>query len=1089
MKTGLKYILFTVFFSVQFLSVEAQFYTGMHHEFGKNRVQYNSQFWQTYNFERFKVHFATGGKNLAIFTARSANKSLAVLETFLDTEIDEKIEIVVFNTHAKYKQTNIGLETGADNNIGGVTKLVGNKLFVYYEGDHAKLEQEIKAGLAELCLYNILFGNNWRDLLRNQALFSLPDWYFKGLVSYLSREWDTKADDRIRDGILSNKYKNFNRIEGLEEAEVAGHAAWNYIAEVYGANTIPNMIYMTRVSRNIESGFIFILNTNLLGFTNNFNAFYNRRYAVLSSINMPEELEKMHIKSRKNRDYYSFKASPNGKYYTYVSNELGKYKLFLVDREENKEEGKRIKAKKITRGDHKMHRKPDRSFPVIAWHPSGEAFAFTEEKKGKLLMTIYNVESGQKSERTLMRLEKVLDMAYSPDGRNLVFSGVEDGRTDLFLYKIVGNSHSRLTDDFYDDIHPRFLDNERIIFSSNRNNDSLLSLEKYPAPSYEKYYDVYILDTRSRSSVLERITNTPLINEIQPQPYGSDKYTYLSDESGIYNRFVAYRDSAVAYVDTAVHYRYFTVAAPVSNMPVNIQEMETTSKGEVSLLLRREGKYHFYTTDISRDKFLSLDELPKTDFRRYLMASAERKPKPEVKRQESITQEKEEKEKKIDTENYLFEDEKPTFEKEKVTLNPTKTLPPSIQEKRAKQALPDFELPRQEVYQVNFASDYFVSQVDNQYMNQMYQRFSPEGLYQLPGFNSMFKLGLSDVFEDYRIEGAMRLPINFNTSEYMISFEDLKNRWDKKYTGMRQSFFFPTGDFFTRIHSYNFKYRLTYPFSEVTSIRITTDLRADRIHTLATDNASLVAPANNRGMGGVKVEYVFDNTLPLGLNLFSGLRFKLWLEGYHELTRLKTDFFVAGADFRHYLKVHRSIIWANRFAASASFGTQKLLYFMGGVDNWMLAKFDPSIQIDPNQNYQFVTIATPLRGFIQNARNGSNFAVINSELRIPLFRYFSAQPIKSDFLNNFQVIGFGDVGTAWTGLDPYSQENSFNTTIINDKPLLITLQNQREPIIYGYGMGLRSRIFGYFLRFDLAWGVDDGVRLKPVRYFSLTFDF
>ncbi|HRE98175.1 MAG TPA: hypothetical protein PK637_15540, partial [Flavobacteriales bacterium] len=74
---------------------------------------------------------------------------------------------------------------------------------------------------------------------------------------------------------------------------------------------------------------------------------------------------------------------------------------------------------------------------------------------------------------------------------------------------------------------------------------------------------------------------------------------------------------------------------------------------------------------------------------------------------------------------------------------------------------------------------------------------------------------------------------------------------------------------------------------------------------------------------------------------------------------------------------------------------------------------------------------------------------------------------------------------------PYSDDNAFNTIQYSSQgnPVIITIKNQREPIIYGYGWGLRSKLFGYFLRFDWAWGVDDGLRLAPVRYFSLTLDF
>ena len=162
---------------------------------------------------------------------------------------------------------------------------------------------------------------------------------------------------------------------------------------------------------------------------------------------------------------------------------------------------------------------------------------------------------------------------------------------------------------------------------------------------------------------------------------------------------------------------------------------------------------------------------------------------------------------------------------------------------------------------------------------------------------------------------------------------------------------------------------------------------------------------------------------------------------------------------------------------------------MGGVDNWVSPKFNSDIQIDYSQNYIFQTLATNMRGFDQNIRNGNSFFVINSELRMPVFRYLANRPLKSDFLNNFQIVGFADVGTAWTGLSPYSEENALFTRTISRPPLLITVEMQKEPIVGGFGFGLRSRIFGYFLRADISWGVEDGVVQPSKFYFSLSLDF
>ncbi len=177
-----------------------------------------------------------------------------------------------------------------------------------------------------------------------------------------------------------------------------------------------------------------------------------------------------------------------------------------------------------------------------------------------------------------------------------------------------------------------------------------------------------------------------------------------------------------------------------------------------------------------------------------------------------------------------------------------------------------------------------------------------------------------------------------------------------------------------------------------------------------------------------------------------------------------------------------------RLAGSTSLGSRRILHFLGGVDNWMFARYDDSVPIDFAQNYQYQALSTPMRGFFYNARNGTSFGVVNTELRVPILRYLINRPIKSDFLNHLQVAGFGDVGAAWTGSDPYSADNTFNRIVVSRNPLTITLDSKREPIIAGYGFGLRSRLLGYFVRADWAWGIDDGVTLPRVFHFSLSLD-
>ena len=164
------------------------------------------------------------------------------------------------------------------------------------------------------------------------------------------------------------------------------------------------------------------------------------------------------------------------------------------------------------------------------------------------------------------------------------------------------------------------------------------------------------------------------------------------------------------------------------------------------------------------------------------------------------------------------------------------------------------------------------------------------------------------------------------------------------------------------------------------------------------------------------------------------------------------------------------------------------------MDNWInfsskVQQFDQSIPIDYSKNYAYQTLATNMRGFTQNIRNGDKFAVFNTELRWPVIRYFANHPISNNFLNNFMIVGFGDIGTAWNGLHPWSGENAYDNEVIESGPITVTLDSNRQPIVAGYGLGVRSMLLGYWIRLDWAWGIENNIILPRIFYFSMNLDF
>ena len=54
----------------------------------------------------------------------------------------------------------------------------------------------------------------------------------------------------------------------------------------------------------------------------------------------------------------------------------------------------------------------------------------------------------------------------------------------------------------------------------------------------------------------------------------------------------------------------------------------------------------------------------------------------------------------------------------------------------------------------------------------------------------------------------------------------------------------------------------------------------------------------------------------------------------------------------------------------------------------------------------------------------------------------------------------------------------------------INLKQYKTPVIMGFGPGFRTSVLGYFIKLDVAWGLDTGVvSQRPMYYFSIGLDF
>jgi WD40 repeat protein len=914
-------------------------------------------------------------------------------------------------------------------------------------------------------------------------------------MAYVGQSWSVEMDDRIKDGIASGHYNRFTRLTG-DDAVWAGHSFWRFIEKEYGPAVIPNIVYITRVNKSVKNGFLAVLGSDLKGLSKEWLKFYTELYAGEDGNPYPDTPSELK-RPKKNRVYDKLKISPDGRYMAYVTNDMGKYRIWLRDLETGKQ-------KRIFRREQKLEQIQDYTYPVLAWHPSGDILLFIYEEKGGVKMTFYDVPARERRTRNLLYFEKIFDVNFSPDGGKLVMSAYRFGRSDIFVHTLASSTNEQITDDIADDLNPRFIDNgSKIVFSSNRMDDSI-RFEGATIRQLAPNKSLYVYDDVGKSKKLTSLADESYANQTDPVELARNQYAFLSDRSGVVNRYITSFDSAISFIDTTVHYRFTAKAKPVTAYSRSILDHDIHVKDNRSVnLFRKKGRYDMYRTPVDEN---ITELLPVTDFRKELLrkhraadsitlAAQNAVPAILLENGNILTPEGDTVKFDMDRVNiyrYVFEVEKVNFNRNEFELTDFLLENDSIKAERNKIR----------IYQTAFYPNYLVSQVDFSFLEASYQAYTGGAVYYNPGFNLLFKLGTNDLFEDYKIIGGVRFGLDFESNEYLLSFENLKHRLDRQIIYHRQAY-----ENYTVDESYNYFslktitqelfYSLRWPFTQTFAVKGTVSFRDDRTAYL-TDNTRTLArtmPGYHRNWAGLKLEAIFDNTRKIGINIPSGWRYKIFGETYWQLNQA-SDLYVLGADFRHYQVIHRNLIWASRFATSSSFGRSRLLYYLGSVDNWITffrnkPVYDETVSVYRQENYAYQTLATDMRGFIQNIRNGNNFALMNHEIRWPFIQYFSKYPM-SNFWSSLQLVGFFDVGTAWSGKSPFNKSSAYDYETVppnGEGSVIVTIETGRDPIVYGYGFGLRAQLLGYFMRFDWAWGIENKVILPNVFYFSMSLDF
>ena len=1093
----------SLFFLVCLFSAYSVQSQGYEEPFGKNRIQYKSFDWKYFSSENFEVYFYGKSETLAKKTIEYIESEFSRITETIGHFPFDKTRIFLYNSVSDRQQSNIGIR-GRDFTVGGQTNFVKSQLELAYTGDYTSFKKKAIFSITDMLIQEMLYGGNIAEMFQTSFTTPIPIWFTAGVSSYIAEGWNKESDDAVRDFLANNRQNKFVKL-GPEMNVFLGQSIWNFITQRYGQRSISNVLNLARIIRNEENSIERTLGVPYSQFLNDWRTFYNGITTTIAKTNeVPNPEFIVSGKNRKDVVYTDIKFSPSGDHFAYAAQDNGRFDIQVVDTETQRISSVYKAGLKL------INQEIDPQMPLLSWVDSTTLGVVYSEEGVNVLVA---KRLGTKGEQRIVipLLSNIQSFEFKEGGRVAIMTGDVNGVSDVFVYNLVRGQIRRVTDDSFDERDATYVrGTNQIIFSSNRSTDSVFVSGPQKFEESESHqFNLFTYDLDFPDSSFNKLTNVLASNLESFAPNNVDVY-YLSDQQGINN---LYR-----------HNRTDTISTQVSNFSYGIKDYSFDAKNKrLAFVSIADG-----TESVFYQSFEGVDSrfgpvTPRRALEVSKILAERRKNKIAVNPglldsinatlSTLVAQPAEQKldsliEGAINTENYEFASASKVdtrdYRFEKPEEDPTVSGRSFLS-----------------IYQNNNSETGI--QGPTLYENQIQTNNVVTGILvdEIRGWSIQASIEMNDYLENHRFAGGLVIPSSFSRGyDVFAEYEYLKERIDLKARYFRKSVVVADLQSFLdqRYNLDRIELGMSYPISQ--TIRVTANPFYTQTRFIDRDFRLLIPAVNPERFNndanqsasylGLATSIVFDNSVVVGTNLHEGTRAKLSVDMYGTLSNEAGSFNNIELDVRHYHKINKGMYLAAKLYFGSFFGNAPKNHFLGGVDNWLFNKtdvgdpltddlafqplFDAVVSntgVNPNKSNILFNKFTNLRGYDYNTFQGNNVLTLSAEVRFPVNQLLLNSAIKSNFIRNLQLVGFYDIGSAWDDLSPFEDRNNQNIEEVSTdgSPFSAIINNFNNPWLQSTGVGIRTMLFGFFGKIDVAFPIQNFSIQSPRFQLALGYDF
>ncbi|HEY8510683.1 MAG TPA: tolB protein precursor [Cyclobacteriaceae bacterium] len=494
--------------------------------FGRNKPSYEKFDFKVRHNPNFKLyHYLKNDSLLEAFSAAAEEWYHAHQQVFLDT-FALPSPFILYANHADFWQTSALLGT-VSIGTGGVTEGLRNRVIMPMMELNSQTHHVLGHELVHVFQYRMM--KNPEDSLTLNNIQNLPLWMVEGLAEYLSTgPVDPHTAMWMRDALRANDFPTLKEMTRSYKyfPYRYGQAFWSYIVGTYGDSVISPLFRKT-AWYGYEKAIEELTGLDEKAFSEAWKedlTNYYRQYNGLRSDSLRGRL--LAEKKKSGNINIAPVISPNGQYVAFLSekNFFG-IDLFLADAKT----GEILKTMATTVRENHID-----EFSYIessgTWSPLSDRFAFVGFSEGSSVLTIVDMNAkGKTTAHKIPGVPYFSNPAWSPDGEDIVVSGMVEGQSDLFLFNLKTGKVTRLTNDWYSDVQPQWSPDGRfILFASDR-----------PAPGrqyHSKSLQISLYDREEKDvTVIDMFNGAENLNPVFA-PDGKSIY-FLSNRDGFRNLY------------------------------------------------------------------------------------------------------------------------------------------------------------------------------------------------------------------------------------------------------------------------------------------------------------------------------------------------------------------------------------------------------------------------------------------------------------------------------------------------------------------------------------------------------------------------